>query len=160
MEVELLAGRHDETYKDRGLREEGVLNGYRRKNRWKREKRKEKKNEEGIEYISRVKNGEEVHDKKIKAVKGMVVITGVWRGQKGFNICYLSYLMKLCPSDGLWVKKKTLILKGTWKSDRIKALVGFMTTFILELTVHGKNRMLSRLAGKKHEEDASDEIIT
>ncbi|KAL5978952.1 hypothetical protein ACLOJK_018847 [Asimina triloba] len=49
--------------------------------------------------------GEGVHGKKIKAVKVVVEITGVIQGQKGFGICCLGQLMRLCPSIELWVKK-------------------------------------------------------
>ncbi|KAL6013609.1 hypothetical protein ACLOJK_004107 [Asimina triloba] len=59
--------------------------------------------------------GEGVHVKKIKVVKVVVEITSILRGQKGFNIYYLGHLMKSSPSGGLLVRKKTLILIGTWK---------------------------------------------
>ncbi|KAL6000665.1 hypothetical protein ACLOJK_024366, partial [Asimina triloba] len=58
---------------------------------------------------------ESVHGEKIKFVEDVVEITGVMRGQKGINIDYLGHLMKLYPSGRLWVRKKTLILSGTWK---------------------------------------------
>ncbi|KAL5979271.1 hypothetical protein ACLOJK_019169 [Asimina triloba] len=56
-----------------------------------------------------------VHGKKMKAVKGVIMIEDIRKGQKGFGIWYLGHLMKLCLSDGLWVRNKTLILSGTWK---------------------------------------------
>ncbi|KAL5979381.1 hypothetical protein ACLOJK_019279 [Asimina triloba] len=59
--------------------------------------------------------GEGVHSKKIKVVEDVAVMKGVRRGLKGFGIYYLGHLMKLCPSGGLWVRKKTLILSGTRK---------------------------------------------
>ncbi|KAL6004111.1 hypothetical protein ACLOJK_004658, partial [Asimina triloba] len=39
----------------------------------------------------------------------------VMRGQMGFDICCLGHLMKLCPSGGLWARKKTRILIGIWR---------------------------------------------
>ncbi|KAL5985917.1 hypothetical protein ACLOJK_027907 [Asimina triloba] len=97
--------------------------------------------ETSIEPKYLIHSGESVHGKKIKVVKVVVAITSVIRSQKGFSICDLDYLMKLCPSDGLWVRKKTLILSGTWRGWRFL----------------GRTSCPSKLAGKKLEEDASDE---
>ncbi|KAL6001233.1 hypothetical protein ACLOJK_006965 [Asimina triloba] len=44
-----------------------------------------------------------------------ILIMRVKRGQKGFGICFLGHLIRLCPSGGLWVRKKTPILIRMWK---------------------------------------------
>ncbi|KAL6003970.1 hypothetical protein ACLOJK_004516 [Asimina triloba] len=68
-----------------------------------------------FEWEPLLNQSEGVHDKKIKAVKVVVKMTSDIRGQKGFDICCLGHLMRLCSSGGLWVRKKILILIGTWK---------------------------------------------
>ncbi|KAL6001141.1 hypothetical protein ACLOJK_006873 [Asimina triloba] len=73
------------------------------------------KEERKNDRIIKICSGEGVHDKKIKAVKVVVEMTCVTQGRKGFGICCLGHLMRLCPSDGLWVRKKTRILIGIWK---------------------------------------------
>ncbi|KAL5980662.1 hypothetical protein ACLOJK_028570, partial [Asimina triloba] len=71
--------------------------------------------ETSIEPKCSICSGEGIHSKKIKSVKVVVEMTDVMQGQKGFGVCCLGHLMRLCPSGRLWIKKKTLILIGTWK---------------------------------------------
>ncbi|KAL6001942.1 hypothetical protein ACLOJK_040506 [Asimina triloba] len=59
--------------------------------------------------------GNGVKSKKMKAVRKMVIKDGIRRNQKGFSLWHLGYLMKLCPSGGLWVVFKTIILIGMQK---------------------------------------------
>ncbi|KAL6000928.1 hypothetical protein ACLOJK_006655, partial [Asimina triloba] len=58
---------------------------------------------------------EGVHGKRMKAVKGVIVIEDIRINQKDVDFRHLGHLMKLCPSDGLWVRSKTSILSGAWR---------------------------------------------